>query len=78
MDEADQAINVRDPLAAALRAASDSAGSVEGRVAAILALRQIFAPEVAEGIRGPVTAAYQQLVALGARGAAGQIWDTVD
>ncbi|MBC7736261.1 MAG: mannitol dehydrogenase family protein [Candidatus Saccharibacteria bacterium] len=78
VDEAGQPIDVRDPLAAALRAASDSAGSVEGKVAAILAMRQIFAPEVAEGIRGPVTAAYQRLVALGARGAAGQTWDTVD
>ena len=78
VDEAGQTIDVRDPLAATLRSAFDSAGSVEGKVAAILALRQIFAPEVADGIRAPVTEAYQRLVAVGARGAAGQVWDTVD
>ncbi len=78
VDEAGQVIDVRDPLAAALRAASDSAVSVEGKVRAILALRQIFSPEVADAIVGPVTVAYQRLVNLGARGAVGQPWEIVD
>lgn len=78
VDETGQMIDVRDPMASELRAASDSAVSVEGKVRGILALRKIFAPEVAEGIVEPVIKAYHRLEKVGARAAASQTWDMVE
>ena len=63
------AIDVRDPLAARLKALSDGADTPEGKVAALLSVREVFSSEVAEKIAGPVTAAYTRLVAVGARAA---------
>ena len=71
VDEAGAAIDVRDPLAAELRAASDSADTPEGKVAALLALRQVFDAALAEdaAFRACVTDAYRTLATKGARAA---------
>jgi fructuronate reductase len=69
VDEAGGPIEVKDPLAARLRAASDSAGDPAGKVAALLAVEAVFDPVLAADLRfrGAVTAAYGRLVAQGAR-----------
>ncbi|MHA6346997.1 mannitol dehydrogenase family protein [Roseivivax sp. CAU 1761] len=71
VDEAGGAIDVRDPLAERLRAASDGAGTPEDTVAALLALRDVFPAELAAtpAFRAAVTEAYRQLAAEGARAA---------
>jgi len=70
-DEAGAAIDVRDPLAARLRAASDAATGAEATVAALLAFREVFAPDLAADprFRAAVTGAYARLLAVGARAA---------
>ncbi|RMF35153.1 MAG: mannitol dehydrogenase family protein [Alphaproteobacteria bacterium] len=69
IDEAGRPIDVRDPLAAELRAASDGAASVEDRVAAFLNIRAVFDPALAgaEPFRAALIAALRGLVARGAR-----------
>lgn len=67
VDERGQAIEVKDPLAARLRALSDGAADDAGRVAAILSLREVFPADLAAVLSVPVTAAYGRLVAVGAR-----------
>lgn len=69
LDEAGQAIDVRDPLAAQLRAASDSAQTPAGKVAALLGMAQVFDPALAgdERFRTAVTGAYEALAGQGAR-----------
>jgi fructuronate reductase len=47
VDEAGGVIDVRDPMAARLRAAWDSAPDAAGRVASFLAVEDIFSPELA-------------------------------
>jgi fructuronate reductase len=68
-DETGAEIDVRDPLAADLRAASDSADTTEGKVAAFLDLRAVFDPDLAANpaFRSSVTDAYARLVIGGAR-----------
>ena len=69
VDEAGAMIDVRDPLAARLRELSEGAATPAAKVAAFLAVEDVFAPELAahDGFRDAVTAAYEGLVAKGAR-----------
>jgi fructuronate reductase len=69
VDEAGAAIDVRDPMAAALRAASDSADAPKDKAAAFLAIADVFAPELAQDdtFRDAVIGAYVGLVKHGAR-----------
>lgn len=69
VDEKGQAIDVRDPLAAQLRAASDSADTPEGKVAALLGVRDVFPEELAEQLKRPVTEAAVLLWNKGTRAA---------
>ena len=67
VDEADDAIDVRDPLAERLRAASDSAETPGDRVSALLAVNEVFGsdlPKSAEFV-GAVSAAYERLCSDG-------------
>lgn len=69
VDESGAAIDVRDPLAERLKAASDSAASPAEKVAALLGVAEVFTPELAahQPFREAVTAAYEGLCAKGAR-----------
>ena len=68
MDETGQPIELHDPLADRLRAASDAASSPEAKVAALLAIDEVFAPDLVADTRfsGEVTRAYRSLVDFGA------------
>ena len=69
IDETGAPIDVRDPLASALRAASDSADTPEGKVAALLGVTQVFDPVLAADtrFRAGVTDAYVRLAGQGSR-----------
>ncbi|MBP0485144.1 mannitol dehydrogenase family protein [Sagittula sp. M10.9X] len=71
VDEQGGAIDVRDPLAADLKAASDSAQTAEAKVAALLAKHEVFDAGLAEDarFREAVIAAYTALLNNGARAA---------
>ena len=69
VDARGQAIEVKDPLAAQLRALSDSAPEAAGKVAALLSLRAVFPEGLAQSLLPGVTRAYQALAAGGARAA---------
>jgi fructuronate reductase len=73
VDEAGQAIEVRDPLAARLRAICDAHDDPAQRVAALLAVSEVFPPDLAERLLTPVGAAYDMLLRHGARAAVAQI-----
>lgn len=62
-----QPIDVRDPLGPRLRALSE--GPPESRVAALLAVREVFPEPLARAIKPGVTAAFATLTATGARSA---------
>lgn len=68
VDEAGEPIDVRDPLAARLKAASDAA---QDSVGAILEFEDIFSPDLRNDarFRHAVTEAYDRLTRLGALGA---------
>jgi fructuronate reductase len=70
-DERGQPIDVRDPLAARLRALSDAAPGADAKVAALLAVSEIFPPALAgdPAFRDDLAAAYRTLAARGARAA---------
>lgn len=72
VDEAGGAIDVRDPLADALRAAYDAAPDPQGKVAALLDQRAVFGPKLAADpqFRAAVTAAFTRLAGQG-------VWATV-
>ena len=72
-DERGQAIEVKDPLAAQLRDLSDGPATPADKVAALLSVPQIFDADFAQTIRADVTAAYETLVANGARLAASKV-----
>lgn len=67
VDETGRPIDVRDPLAARLRAASDSSGTAEGKVAALLACHEVFPETLASACAAPITNAYGALLQHGAR-----------
>ena len=64
-DLAGAPIEVKDPLAAPLRAAATSAGPVE----ALLALREVFPVDLAARLAPGVAIAYSSLISKGAKGA---------
>ncbi len=71
VDEAGNPIDVRDPLSERLQAASDKGADAADKVAALLAIRDVFAADLAghAGFREIVTSAYQALASNGARAA---------
>lgn len=73
LDEAGQPIDVRDPLAARLRALSDGAPTPAQKVAAILSEAEVFPPDLAAQLEGPVTEAAERLWAIGARAAVQEV-----
>ncbi len=64
-----QPIDVRDPLVARLRNASDAREAPDGKVAALVAMREIFPPDLATALHPGLTHAYTSLLEKGARGA---------
>lgn len=66
-DEAGKAIDVRDPMADRFQTIAGLAPTVEQRVAAFLALREVFSKELAAKLHGPVSAAAASLWSQGAR-----------
>jgi len=76
IDEHGQPIDVRDPLSARLRAIADEAGRVADRLApALLAVREIFAAELADDprFRTAVTAALARIIEKGAKQAVAEL-----
>lgn len=73
IDEKGAPIEVKDPLAARLRALSDAASGPEAKVDALLSLREIFPEDMAAHLLAPVSRAYTELVLLGARAAAQEV-----
>jgi len=71
VDEAGQPIDVRDPLAARLRALVAGATTPEDKVAAILTVEEVFSPALARQLRAPLMAAAECLWRDGARAAVG-------
>ncbi len=69
VDEAGAAIEVKDPLAPRLRALSEGADPV----AALLSVREVFAPDLARRICGPLGPIYAGIVEHGARAMAERI-----
>jgi fructuronate reductase len=69
IDEAGQPIEVKDPLAARLRALSDGAATPAGKVAALLGVREVFGPEAAAALAPDLVRAYETLLRDGARAA---------
>ena len=72
-DETGGAIDVRDPLAARLRALSDGGADAAGKVGALLGVREVFDAQLVEALLPLVSEAYGRLVAVGARQAASEI-----
>lgn len=68
-DEAGAPIDVRDPLAARLRDAALGASEPDGKVAALLGIPEVFPPDLAALLLGPVTQAARQLWQDGTRAA---------
>ncbi|MGL4309833.1 MAG: mannitol dehydrogenase family protein [Paracoccaceae bacterium] len=66
-DEKGHPIDVKDPLAARLRALSDGATTPETKVAALLSVREVFPDDLAKSIAPAVTEAFQRLLQQGAR-----------
>ena len=67
VDERGAAIDVRDPLAARLRALSDAGETPQQKVENLLAVEEVFAPALAAQMRAPLVQAFGGLVAQGAR-----------
>lgn len=73
VDEAGRPIEVKDPLAPKLRFVSDSAHAPANKVAALLAVEDVFHPDLADQLRAPVTAAAELLWAVGAQAAVAKV-----
>ncbi|MGO4915135.1 mannitol dehydrogenase family protein [Pseudogemmobacter sp. W21_MBD1_M6] len=67
VDEGGNPIEVKDPLAARLRAVSDGQSDAGGKVAALLSLSEIFPSDLARALKPELTEAYLALVRSGAR-----------
>jgi fructuronate reductase len=67
IDDAGNAIDVKDPLSARLRALSDSAEGSH-KAEALLSLTEVFSQDLAQAIKPGISTAYEALVAKGARG----------
>ncbi|TPG59862.1 mannitol dehydrogenase family protein [Roseomonas nepalensis] len=72
LDETGAPIELRDPLAPAIRAALASGGDAKARLGALLGLEAIFGTDLPAhaGFRAAVAGAYERLLASGARAAA--------
>jgi fructuronate reductase len=68
-DLAGRPIDVRDPLADRLRSTSAAKATPEGKVAALLAVAEVFPPDQAKAMQTCLTLAYKSLLLKGARGA---------
>jgi len=66
-DEAGKPIDVRDPLAERLQALSGAADTPVEKVAALLSVREVFAPELSTQISERLTQIYGELCADGAQ-----------
>lgn len=66
MDETGDAIDVKDPLAARLRALSDGATTPADKVTALLSVAEVF-PASFSSLQGALASAYAGLVAQGAK-----------
>ena len=73
VDEHGRVIDVRDPMAERLRAVSDSADTPEGKVAALLGVRDVFPPDLVAALQTPVTGAATRLWKDGTRAAITQV-----
>ncbi len=73
VDEGGRPIEVKDPLAARLRALADATPDPADRVAALLGLGEVFPPALAQRLQAPVTEAAEALWRQGARAAVGQV-----
>lgn len=73
IDEKGQPIEVKDPLAAQLRALSEAAQTADLKVASLLGVRDIFSSRLAAELAQPVARAYEFLSVHGARKAVGDI-----
>ncbi len=73
IDETGAPIEVKDPLAARLRALVDAAPDAAGKVRALLSVREIFPEALAAQLAAPVMAAYGRLVAGGSRAAVAEV-----
>ena len=73
VDEQAQAIDVRDPMAAELKARLDGAADPAGKVAAVLSIGDVFDAELADNpdFRSTLIDAYERLAAEGAKSAVG-------
>jgi fructuronate reductase len=67
VDETGNPFEVKDPLAQRLRTLSDAAQTPAEKVAALLAVAQVFPPSLAQHLRAPVTQAAVSLWSLGAQ-----------
>ncbi|SEN48018.1 fructuronate reductase [Pseudorhodobacter antarcticus] len=67
VDEQGRTIEVKDPMAARLRAVSDAATTPAEKVVALLAVAEIFPLALAVQLRAPVTQAAERLWAQGAQ-----------
>ena len=69
VDEKGEAIDVRDPLAARLKALSDGAASPKDKVEALLSVREIFPASLAENptFASALMGSYESLATKGAR-----------
>ncbi|SEA33361.1 mannitol dehydrogenase family protein [Rubrimonas cliftonensis] len=76
VDEAGGPIDVRDPMAARLRALSDAAEGPQAKAAALLSVAEIFPPALARRLAEPVGAACARLAEVGARRAAADLTET--
>jgi len=72
VDERGGAIDVKDPLAARLKGLSDGARDADGKVAALLGVREIFPAEMT-AMQTKLAAVYAALVETGSRAAAGSV-----
>lgn len=71
-DEKGQPIEVKDPLAERLKSLPGKATGQQ-RVAALLLVNEVFAPEQVPAFAGPVGVAYQRLLDAGSRAAAAEL-----
>ncbi|MEM8728868.1 MAG: mannitol dehydrogenase family protein [Pseudomonadota bacterium] len=67
VDEAGQAIDVRDPMAGRLKDLSDGAGGAETRARALLSVAEIFPRDLAAALDGPVGEALARLTEDGSQ-----------
>ena len=67
VDEAGNPIDVKDPLAARLRALSDAGCSPREKVEKLLSVKEIFTSEIAESLNDDLGCAYEAMASMGVR-----------